>query len=228
VTFRSSGPDNLFWKSADGSGEPERLTTSERAQAPTSWSPDGKALAFLERSLQQSAALNFDIWILARENGSARARPFVETPFNEQYAEFSPDGRWLVYSSNESGRDEVYVQPYPGPGGKQQVSVEGGFAPAWARNGRELFYTVAEPGGSTKMMAVDVTMGATFTAGAPRVLFEGQYTNTIAGRGYDVTPDGRRFLMVQVNQDQPRPAPPTTMILVQHWVEELKRLVPTN
>ena len=224
LTFSSTAPglDNLFWKPADGTGAVERLTTSEHGQYPSSWSPDGRTLAFIERS----TATDYNTWTVSLGDGAARARPFLQTSHSVRHAEFSPDGRWLAYVSNESGRDEVYVQPYPGPGGRQQVSAEGGTQPAWARNGRELFFT--EPGisGSTKMMAVDVTSQPTYMAGKPKVLFEGQYGSTAPLRGYDVTPDGRRFLMVQPKQ-QPAPAL-SEMVLVLNWFEELKQKVPTG
>jgi Tol biopolymer transport system component len=225
ITFSqtTTGSDNLFWKLADGSGAAERLTTDGHIQYPSSWSPDGKTLAFIQRP----TGTDYDIWMLSLEDGKAQSRPFLKTPFSERQAEFSPDGRWLAYVSDESGRAEVYVQPYPGPGVRHQVSTEGGEQPAWARSGRELFYTT--PGtrdDTTKMMAVDVTLGATFTVGKPRILFEGPIANTVPVRSYDVTPDGRRFLVPQFKQ-QPAPAL-TEMILVQNWFEELKRRVPTG
>jgi hypothetical protein len=119
------------------------------------------------------------------------------------------------------------VQPYPGSGGRQQVSVDGGTAPAWARNGRELFY-IAASGDTLKMMAVDVTTTGAFKAGVPHVLFEWQNIGTVIPvRGYDVTPDGLRFVMVQVNEQRSGPVP-MQMTLVTNWFEELKRLVPTK
>jgi hypothetical protein len=99
-----------------------------------------------------------------------RAQPFLRTPFNETAPQFSPDGRWLAYISDESGRDEIYVQPYPGPGGKWEISTEGGTEPVWNPNGQELFYRSGD-----KMMAVDVTTQLGFAAGKPRMLFEGPY-----------------------------------------------------
>jgi len=233
VTFGSAaaGPFNLFWKAADSSGPAERLTTDEHSQYPSSWSPDGKTLAFIQVATQTS----YEIWTLSLEGGAAKSRPFVQTPFLNRWAEFSPDGRWLAYVSNESGRDEVYVQPYPGPGGRQQVSTEGGVAPAWARNGKELFYavpasivgTIPATNDALKMMAVDVTSQPTFTAGKPKMLFAGRYINNTPVRGYDVTPDGRRFLMMQAKEQPPAPAL-TEIVLVQNWFEELKRRVPTG
>jgi len=228
VVFQSGpGVGNLFWKPADGSGAAERLTTSEYTQVPASWSPDGQTLAFVES--HPVAATGSDIWALPLA-GDRRPRPLLQTKFNETYPEFSPDGRWLAYVSNESGRDEVYVQPYPGPGPRQQVSVDGGEAPAWSRDGRELFYSaVANVGqGATtrEWIAVPLTTAPSLRFGAPRVLFQARYQTTLTARGYDVTSDGQRFLMVSV--DERPPIKVTQMILVQNWVEELKRRVPTR
>ena len=179
------------------------------------------------RAIRSTAG--YDIWTLSLE-GDRRPHPFLQTPFNEQYPDLSPDGRWLAYVSNQSGRVEVYVQPYPGPGARQQISVDGGTAPAWSRDGRELFYMTAPSVGGqaalTKMMVVPVQLKPTFTAGTPRMLFEGRYGVTANVRGYDVAPDGRRFLMVQ---QKDRPATRLAdMIIVQNWTEELKQRVPTR
>jgi dipeptidyl aminopeptidase/acylaminoacyl peptidase len=227
VTYGSAtgGTENIFWKPADGSGPAERLTTSDYSNAAGSWSPDGQTLAFTE----QRPETGFDIWVLPL-SGDRRPRVIIQTRFNEAYLDFSPDGRWLAYASDESGRSEVYVQPYPGPGPRQQVSTDGGTAPAWSRDGRELFYTTTHSIGGqatfTKMMAVPVALRPTFTAGTPRMLFQGRYGATAIIRGYDVMPDGRRFLMVQQKE---RPAVSAAdMILVQNWFEELKARAPTK
>jgi Tol biopolymer transport system component len=212
VTYRGyrTGPQNIFWKTSDGAGDEERLTTGESLHAPTSWSSDGKWLAYYD----SSPTTGYDIWML-RLNGQRKQEPFLRTPFSESDARFSPDGRWLAYQSNEFGRPEIYVQPFPGPGGKWQISREGGGAPRWARNGRELFYYYGN-----KMMAVDIKTEPAFTAGRPRMLFEGQYVGN-----YDVSQDSQRFLMVQAVE----PSQPATQInLVLNWFEELKRLVPTG
>ena len=124
---------------------------------------------------------------------------------------FSPDGRWVAYQSNESGTFEIYVQPFPGPGGKSPVSADGGLRPKWSRNGRELFFRAGD-----RMMAAPIEPGPAFASGTARVLFEGQYAPW-----YDVTPDGR-FLMVRDEQ----PADPTHLRFVLNWTEELKRLAP--
>ncbi len=174
-----------------------------------------------------NASTGYDVMALSID-GNPRVRPILQTRFNENYAEFSPDGRWIAYASNESGQTEVYVQPYPGPGARQQVSVDGGTAPAWSRDGKELFYTTTRSVGGqaapTKMMAVAVKLEPTFDAGSPHLLFQGDFGATAAIRGYDVTPDGRRFLMVQ-QKDRPH-TKVTEMILVQNWVEELQQKVP--
>jgi serine/threonine-protein kinase len=219
IVFNSDkeGARNLFWQLADGSGGLERLSTSQVVQVPRSWSSDGKLLAFHEGT---PATLR-DIWVLRLSD--RKAEPFLRTPFTEGAPSFSPDGRWLAYVSDESGRPEIYVQPYPGPGGKWQISTEGGLEPVWNRNGRELFYRSAN-----KMIAVRVTTEPSFSAGNPTVLFEGDYQASqfpLTGIAYDVSPDGQRFLMVR----DTAPSPAVTQInVVLNWFEELKRRVPAG
>ena len=214
IAYRStkSGTQNIFWKPADGSGTEERLATSQYNQSPTSWSSDGKTLAFY----QIDPKTGRDIWILAME-GNRKARPLLATPFEETGAVFSPDNRWLAYVSNESGRYEVYVRPVSGSGEKWQVSTEGGMEPLWAPSGRELFYR-----NGTKVMAVDVATGSAFTAGKPRLLFEGHFRLQGAGvrTEYDVTSDGQRFLMIQESGSQ---SAPRQLEVVMEWFSELKR-----
>ena len=214
ITFssrRSGHRANLFWQPADASGPAERLALSDDRQEAPSWSPDGKTLVFISQE---------DIWVLSSD-GDRTPWPFLETPFSERHPAFSPDGRWLAYSSDVTGRPEVYVQAYPGPGGRHHISTDGGQSPAWAPSGRELFYRNAD-----KMMAVDIETDPTFVAGRPHMLFEDPYANAWPGRGYDVTPDGHRFLMVP--PVEPEPANWTHVIVVLNWFEELKRLVPTD
>ena len=204
---RAGGPTNLFWKPADGSGPVEQLTESERYQRyPSSWSPDGQVLAFSEFH----PSTDWDIWVLPLQ-GERKPRPFLQTQFREGEAVFSPDGHWLAYISDESGRNEVYVRPYPGPGGKRQISTEGGDEPVWAKNGRELFYRNGD-----KMMAVDIVTEPQFSAAKPRLLFEGRYGS------YGIAPDGQRFLMESERKEA------TQINVVLNWFEELKRLVPTK
>ena len=207
-------PQRIFWQLADGSGGLERLANGEYAQVPMSWSPDGKLLAFMENN----PTTGYDIWVLRLAD--RKAQPFLRTPFNESVPRFSPDGHWLAYISNESGRYEVYVQPYPGPGGKWQISTEGGTEPAWNSNGQELFYRSGD-----RMMAVEIATQPSFTAGKPRVLFEGRYVPTPAtSPNYDVSRDGQRFLMLKPSEQEA--SAPTQINVVLNWFEELKRRVP--
>ncbi|HVH28778.1 MAG TPA: protein kinase [Vicinamibacterales bacterium] len=224
ITYASTvaGAENLFWRPSDGSGTTERLAPSEGYQAPGVWTPDGRTLLFI----QENPTTPLDIWTLSLD-GDRRPQPFLQTSYDEEYVDLSPDGRWLAYVSNQSGRGEVYVQPYPGPGARQQISLDGGTAPAWSRDGRELFYTTTSSVGGqatlTTMMVVPVQLQPTFTAGTPRRLFQGRYGATANIRAYDVTSDGRRFLMVQQKE---RPAMRLAdMIIVQNWVEELRQKV---
>lgn len=154
-------------------------------------------------------------------DGDRQPRPIIQTPASEVDARLSPDGRWLAYASDESGRYEVYVQPFAGSGGKWQISSDGGREPVWAHNGRELFYRSGE-----KMMVADVTAQPTFQATTSRLLFQGPYvrTNTISA-DYDVTPDDQRFLMVQPLE---QPSPATDFNVVLNWFEELRQRVPAK
>ena len=228
VVFRSgagAGEDNLYWKAADGSGVAERLTTSPRSQTPSSWTPDGATLAFVEEG-ESLGFFQFDIWALSIDTRGVRA--VIQTAANEMSPEFSPDGRWLAYVSNESGRHEVYVQPYPGPGPRHLISTDGGEQPAWSANGRELFYVQGGAFGSgpTKLMSVRVATAPAFLAETPELVFESADLLAAWGRSYDVAPDGR-FLMT-LSKEPKTKSMPAQMILVQHWFEELKRLVPTK
>jgi serine/threonine protein kinase/Tol biopolymer transport system component len=216
VTFGSGTPQNLFWQAADGSGTSERLSTNEFPQLPSSWSPDGQTLAFFE----VNPTTRVDLWIFRLSD--RKAQPFLRTPSTESVPRFSPDGHWLAYMSDESGRREIYVRAYPGPGGKWQISTEGGTEPVWNPNGRELFYRSGD-----KMMAVDIAMQPSLSVGKPNMLFEGPYlptTGTVPN--YDVSPDGQRFLMVKPPEQAG--VAPTQINVVLNWFEELKQKVPTG
>ncbi len=225
IAFGSNkqGQGNLFWQRADGSGGLERMTTSEYPQAPMSWSPNGQLLSFV----QANPTTGFDIWMLRMGDASAssgqvrKAQPFLQTRYNEGAARFSPDGRWLAYVSDESGRREIYVQPYPGPGGKWQISTEGGTEPVWNPNGRELFFRRGE-----KMMSVDIATQPSFAAGKLRLLFEGPYQPLPAATNFDVSPDGQRLLMLKPSAAAE--AAPTQINVVLNWFEELKQKVPAG
>ncbi len=212
------GSFNIFWMPADGSGTAERLTASDNVQVPGSWSPDGQVLAFSE----SDPTTGTDIEVL-RLVGDRKPQHFLQTQSNEAAPMLSPDGHWLAYQSNESGRMEIYVRPFPGPGGKTQVSTEGGMQPLWARNGRELFYRNGD-----KMMAAAVEAEPSFAAAKPKLLFEGHYETAAvfpAQANYDM-PDGQRFLMLKPSEQEQ--AAPTQINVVLNWFEELKRRVPTG
>jgi Tol biopolymer transport system component len=205
-----AGSANVYVQSADGGGAAERITTSRFLNGPNSWSPDGQTIAYIENNTETG----LDIWTVEVDN--RKAQPFLKTQYNETAPKFSPDGHWLAYTSDESGRWEVYVQPYPGPGGKWQISTEGGTEPLWNPAGHELFFR-----DGNRMMAVSVNLQPGFSADKPVVLFEGPW---LATRGtfqhYDVAPDGKRFLMLKTaDQDQGV----QRIVVIQNWLEELKR-----
>jgi Tol biopolymer transport system component len=216
VAFQSNreGSLSLFSQLADGSGGLERLTTGESSPAANSWSSDGQLLAFVD----VDPTTGWAIWVLRLSD--RKAQPFLQAAFNGQAPRFSPDEHWLAYVSDETGHFEVYVQPYPGPGGKWQISTDGGMEPAWNPNGRELFYRSGR-----KMMAVEIATQPGFTAGKPRVLFEGDYVPTpLQFPNYDVSQDGQRFLMLKPSEQEA--AAPTQINVVLNWFEELKQRVP--
>ena len=186
----------------------ELLLEAEGRQFPSSWSPDGKHLLYYNVSSDTS----WDIHVLDLE-GEPNPRPFVKTPFIEIRARFSPDGRWVAYQSNESGRSEVYVQAFPGPGGKWQISTAGGFEPQWGPNGAELFYSTPD----RQMMRVDVQIGETFEAGIPEALFTASLRPITVNSRYLVSPDGQRLLLLSPLVEDS--TPPTTVVV--NWTAEL-------
>jgi len=159
-------------------------------------------------------------------DGTHRVTPLVQTPFSEQNGIISPDGRWLAYEANDSGQSEVYVRPFPDvSSGHWQVSTGGGTRPLWARNGQELFYV--SPAGA--LMRGGVERGPSWAATTPTLLIKEGYvtvTGGFAGRTYDISPDGQRFLMIKEGGGAEQAATPITLVVVQHFDEELKRLVP--
>jgi serine/threonine-protein kinase len=164
--------------------------------------------------MEQNPETGRDIWVL--NLADRKARPFLNTSYEEAAPKFSPDGNWLLYSSDETGRREVYAQPYPGPGGKWQISTDGGQEPVWNPKGGELFYR-----SGNKVMAVDIDATSGFSPGKPRMLFQGSYLQTPASFPYyDVSPDGERFLMLKPVEQS---SAPTHINVVLNWLEELKQ-----
>jgi Tol biopolymer transport system component/predicted RNase H-related nuclease YkuK (DUF458 family) len=212
VVFATGGR-GLFWTPADGSGEPELLFRSETTISGHTWSPDGSVLAFY----QVTAGPARDIWMLRRTETGFEAEPFLATGANERSPAFSPDGRWIAYASDESGRDEIYVRPYPGPGGKWPISRSGGREPVWSASGAELYYRQG-----TRIISVAIQTDGGIVAGEPRVMVSGDYGVEYTSSGsqtYDVTADGERFL---VTQSVDRGAVQGVRVVL-NWFDELQQ-----
>ncbi len=196
LAFYSRGADkpfNLYSIPADG-GSPELLRKGGGITTASSFSPDGRALVFIERD----PATGGDLWTLSLD-GAREAKPFLATPSYEGAARFSPDGRWLAYASDESGQPEVYIRPFPGPGKKLAVSIGGGFAPRWPAKAGEIFYRTGNA-----VFAVPVRTGPELSVGQPRKLFEIPLAVTRDFEVYDVFPDGQRFVAVKDAEAAPR------------------------
>jgi Tol biopolymer transport system component len=216
------GTSQFAWQPADGSGSPERLADDVLL---TSWAPDGQEGVGVTR---------YDIIGVTTREGTAQVRPILATPAREGWPAISPDGHWLAYASDVSGQLEVYLQPYPAPGPRTQVSIDGGSSPAWHPSGRALFFlaqTDPRDPARRRMMIVDVDLRGGPRLGTPRQLFEFRTADLgfacTPVRCYDVARDGQRFFVTQLIP--PAPTPPVTHItLIQNWVEELKAKVPTR
>ncbi len=245
IVFASnrSGVSNLYSQAADGTGAADRLTTSANQQFPSSITTDGTLVVGFENlsvaastQMAPGAAWRVRLYPLAGaasrsgpgpslSTSPARVEPPAQTLFDGAWAEFSPNGRYLAYQSvaGEPGRSEVYVRPFPQvDSGRWQISTTGGSRPAWARSGRELFYLDA----SNTLTAVPVqTSGSTFSAGKPAKVFDAKYSTPFPPRSYDVSPDGRRFVMIKDSAAGDPNATPAGMVLVEHWFEELKQRV---
>jgi eukaryotic-like serine/threonine-protein kinase len=240
LVFRGAreGNPNLYWIPADGGSPAERLTNSPLDQFPGSWTPDSRVLVFLQCDSQ------CDIWALSMDGPEKKVWPIVQTPSQETYPTLSPDGKWLAYSSHASGRDEVWVQPFPGPGEQHQISTEGGTWPRWSPDGRSLYYCATDRHGGPQPLTlplpartghtyliVDVSTRPGFSASAPRVVFEDperKYTAVLGLAGYDVAPDGR-FLMVEVKRGLGMiPPPPADVRMIVNWSRTVRERVPTR
>jgi Tol biopolymer transport system component len=190
----------LFRKSASGEGKEELLVPAKNLAVPKSWSPDGTTLVYTQINPSTGADL-----MAVPVNGDRKPFPVVQTPATEDQGQFSPDGHWLAYTSNESGQAEVYAIPFPpSPGTKWLVSRGGGAQPRWRRDGKELFYISAD----SQMMAVEVATRPTFQSGTPHPLFQSDIVDTGIRTGplsWDVAPDGKRFLIVTPNSSEASP-----------------------
>jgi len=208
---------NVYQKLSSGAGAEEPLLKSGEPKYPTDWSPDGRFLLY--------TTVGGDVWLLPL-SGDRKPVPFLQTPFFENWARFSPDGRWIAYQSNASGRHEVYVQPFregsgAGSAGIWQVSTNGGIDPQWRRDGKELFYMAPD----RTLMAVDVKAGATFETGSPRPLFvvRAVASSIVSSMStpsyYAATADGQRFL-VNTPVEEAAAVPMQVML---NWAAGLKK-----
>ena len=215
ITFSSTRQDKhgLSRVAADASGKAELLLETEAMSIPHSWSPDGRTLVYSHPGPDKKTHL----WAVTVPPGAPAGKPVMlhDTPFAERDGQVSPDGHWLAYQSMESGTQEIYVQPFPGPGGKTRISTQGGEAPRWSKNGRELFYWCYVP--TKQLMAVDVQTTPAFHASLSQPLFK-----SLAGTTWDVAPDGKRFLIeLPLGGQEGR-----KLQAVVNWSEELRRRVP--
>jgi serine/threonine-protein kinase len=217
------GVFNIAWQRADGSGELQRLTQGANAQAAGSFHPTGRYLALME--LDSKTSFDIKVMPIGGDEPSGwkpeAARDFVKTPAVELEPMFSPDGRWIAYASNESGRFEVYVRPFPGSGGVWQISRGGGTYPTWSQTGRSLIYATLDQ----RLMSVDYeTDGRSFNASTPRFWTEKrhQVLGPVVARNYDLHPDGKRIAMSAAPDEH---AAGDRVVVITGFVDDLKRRV---
>jgi eukaryotic-like serine/threonine-protein kinase len=211
IVFGSTraGPVDLYQKAANGTGDELLILKSAFDKYPMSWSRDGRYILYQEIA----PGVGGDLWVLPLE-GERKPTPFLQSESNELAPAFSPDGHWVSYNSDESGRMEIYVAPFPGPGGKRQVSTTGGVMARWRGDGKELFYVAA----NNRLMAAEVnSSGPAFEVGVTRPLFEARLTGP--GYVYTVTRDGQRFLVNRVIEERGA----AQVVVVLNWPQDLKR-----
>jgi eukaryotic-like serine/threonine-protein kinase len=210
---------SIYTLSIDGSGVPERLTTAEKGTEhwPESWSSDGSTLSF---ALVHGA--DSGVWTFSAATRTVKL--FVDEPGVQRGSTFSPDGKWIAYHSGESGRNQIYVQPFP-VGSKKRITQDGHTFPAWPSRGIELFYAPA--GGGSQLFVRTVSMRDDLTFGREQMLPVPAFMNNVGNgyRTYDVTPDGKRFLMIlPVNEVTSR----SQINIVLNWFTELQQRVPVK
>jgi Tol biopolymer transport system component len=204
----------LYQKASSGAGSEEVLLAADTNMTATSWSSDGR---FLLYTVLSRLSRSNDIWVLPL-SGDKKPFPFLESPANEVEGQFSPDGRWISYTSTESGRNEVYVRSFPDAGGRWQVSTGGGGQSSWRPDGKEIFYVEVTPN-PTLMAAAVSAQGAVFAVGVVAPLFRVRPPSTL-GAYYQVSPDGNRFL---INMTPDVPLAPTPITVVVNWTAGLKK-----
>jgi eukaryotic-like serine/threonine-protein kinase len=223
---RAKGQLNLYWQRADGTGEVQRLTESSKLQGPSSFHPSGKYLAFSEGA---SAVATRDIMVLPIDGDETsgwkpgKASAFLNTPAGEVGAVFSNDGRWIAYTSDESGRLEIFVRPFPGPGGKWQISTAGGFEVFWSRTRRELFYRAPD----NRIMVASYTVeGDSFKADKPRLWSEQAILPRPRAPIFALHPDGERLAVPPPSSQAEEKIDKVTFIF--NFFDELRRIAPRS
>ena len=207
---RRKGHGDLYQKASSGAGDEDVLFADSLDKFPVSWSPDGHFIIYVAAG----GTTRSDLWVLPL-SGDRKPFPFLQTQFTEAQGQFSPDGRWIAYASSESGRPEVYVAPFPAPGGRWQISTAGGNWPRWRHDGKEIFYLAPD----NKLMVATVNgQGAGFAVGAVGPLFD--VRPSPVRYSYDVSPDGQQFLVNTVG-NQAAPATPITVVV--NWTAGLKK-----
>ena len=220
------GKYGLFWKAADGSGAEEELFSTQTDVFPWFWSRDGNTLLYAT----VGNGHDWDVWAFTLPDH--KTFPLLKSPFSNEWASFSPDGKWIAYGTNESGRYEVFVAPFPALSPRTRVSTDGGLHPLWSPDGSELYYRTGlslealasrSLSVTSKIMAVPIQTAPTLSVGTPHELFEGPYFNS--GHDWAITPDGRDFIFIRDKEGQNGPG---EMNVVLNWFEDLKRLAPQN
>ena len=223
-TDRKDAFGTIYWQAADGGGKDELfLSVPGREVFPSSWSSDGMLLA-----MESSAQMAYNIGAVS--SAGRKWRPLLQQEYAEAQPEISPDGRWMAYTSNESGEQQIYVRPFPGvDGGRWQVSNNGGNSPLWSPDGRELFYRSGDA-----VASIEINAEPAFGLGKTRILFRGKYVSANFDFGllefhpWDISRDGERFLMMKEIEVDPAAATetPRRINVVLNWTEELKQRVP--
>ena len=207
------GAATLRQKLVSGAADEEELVNKQGLVTPTDWSADGRFVAYTRTSTAGTGGSN-DIWVLPL-SGDRRPFPFAQTAAGEGNASFAPDGRWIAYESTQNAQPDVYVRPFPPSSGQFQISKNGGQFPRWRADGKELFFVA--PDGT--MMAVDIDTTRQVEAGVPRALFKRAALVSVRGRPYDVSKDGKRFL-VNLPPEQSAPAPLTVVV---NWLATIQQ-----
>jgi serine/threonine-protein kinase len=220
VVFQDA--DGISWTRSDGAGKPQPVTQSKNVQWPQSFTSDGKRLAIME-----TGPGGYDLFTVSLENDGAGLRPgkpepYLATPVDERHDIFSPDGRWMAYTSNESGSYQVYVRAFPDKGGKWQISNNGGAYPIWSRNGRELFFRTED---NRIMVAAYRVQADSFIADRPRAWSEKTIANIGTISNYDLAPDGKRIAALMPAETAEGQNAQSHVIFLENFFDEVRRRV---